>query len=434
MIKDNATTLYFGSKRIPVTLPTHNGSTISADIQVTNTTSELSTNLIPWSRNHNHSSTKKHIALDLLHQRLGHRKCRALLAASEHEVWADTLIRMSPEQECVSCNISTIRASARSKDPHTKGLHAGEYVFMDIIHPVSKLGLTDDSTYPFYLILVDAYSRYVCLYGMRDKTMGSVIEILTRYQADYGHSASYGYTNTERIRADAGSQFTSAEFKQHCWTAGIQLVLAAPKKQYQNHLAECTWQTISAMGHSLIVHARLPDTFMYHALTYACRIFNILPVKGLLDNDGNVCTPYELFMGEKPRINHFCVFGCPIVAKKWNTKQSSTGKQTERGIRGIFLGLDTNQKGYVFYAPGTRQIYISGDIIFDETFGTTIATTWQMHKNSLSLRPLHSYIPMVTDTIEHTSTITDLPIIAEEGNANKDNSDDDDEPPALLNP
>jgi transposase InsO family protein len=155
---------------------------------------------------------------------------------------------MSPEQECISCNISTIPASARNKEPRTKGMHAGEYVFMDIIHPVSNLGLTGDSMYPFYLILVDVYSRYICLYGMRDKTTGRVIDILTRYQADHGRSARYGYMNIEHIRADAGSQFTSGEFKQHCWTAGIQVVLAAPKKQYQNHLDERTWQTISTMG------------------------------------------------------------------------------------------------------------------------------------------------------------------------------------------
>lgn len=63
----------------------------------------------------------------------------------------------------------------------------------------------------------------------------------------------------------------------------------------------------------------------------------------------------------------------PFVAKKWSTKQSSIGKQTECGIPGTFIGLDTNQKGYVLYAPGTRQIYISGNIIVDETFGTAIA-------------------------------------------------------------
>jgi transposase InsO family protein len=438
-IKKDSTTLYFGPKRAPVTLVTNDNIPMAANLKVTDTSQP--THLAPWSRDHDHSSNKKRTALELLHRRLGHRKCRALLAASEHEVWADTLVRMGPEQDCVSCNISTIRASARNKEPHTKGMYPGAYIFMDILHPVTKKGLTSDSTYAFYIILVDAYSRYTCIYGMRDKSTGTVIDTLTRYQADHGYTSQYGYMNIERIRADAGTQFTSTEFKQHCWVAGIQLILAAPKKQYQNHLAERTWQTISTMSRSLLVHARLPDTFMFNALVYTCHIFNILPVKGLLDESGNVSTPYTLFHGEKPRINHFRVFGCPVVARKWSTPHTTSSKQTERGIRGIFLGFDYNQKGYVFYSPGSRQIYISGDVLFDETFGTAIATTWRMHHDSLALRPLTSSIPTMETPIEETGAIDNFPIIAKEGNAapppahaTSNAIDDDDDVSDLLHP
>jgi hypothetical protein len=234
---------------------------------------------------------------------------------------------------------------------------------------------------------------------MRDKNTDSVIDIIQRYQADYGHVGNYGYLNIERIRADAGTQFTSLEFKQYCWRTGIHLVLAAPKKQYQNHLAEGTWQTISTMARSLLVHARLPDTFMYHALSHACKIFNVLPVKELQNSDGNTAAPYELFVGSKPKIHHFRVFGCPVVARKWSTTQNSSGKQTERGIQGIFIGLDDNQKGYLFYAQGSRQIYTSGDVIFDESFWTTIATNWQMLHDCLSLRPVTSAPPTLTQPL-----------------------------------
>jgi transposase InsO family protein len=59
-------------------------------------------------------------------------------------------------------------------------------------------------------------------------------------QADHSPAGTYGYLDTERIRADAGSQFTSGAFASYCTKDGINLVLAAPKKQYQNHLAEHT--------------------------------------------------------------------------------------------------------------------------------------------------------------------------------------------------
>jgi len=40
---------------------------------------------------------------------------------------------------------------------------------------------------------------------------------------------------------------------------------ATPKKQCQNHLAERTWQTVSSIARTLLIHAWPPDTFWYHA-------------------------------------------------------------------------------------------------------------------------------------------------------------------------
>jgi transposase InsO family protein len=213
------------------------------------------------------------------------------------------------------------------KEPHTGGTYPGEYIFLDILHPVVPVGLTRNSTFPFYLILVDAYSRYACIYGLRDKSSTCVIDTLTRYQADHGHVGNYGYLDIARIHADSGSQFTSDEFRDHCWQAGISLSLAAPKKQYQNRLAKRSWQTISTMARSLLLHARLPDSFMFHSLVYSCKIFNVLPVKGLYMH-WHVGTPFELFQGAKPCISEFRVFGCPVTARKWTTSQNSAGKQT----------------------------------------------------------------------------------------------------------
>jgi len=215
-----------------------------------------------------------------MHRRLGHRKCRTLLAANEHHLWGDAMVRMSTETGCLSCGIATIKASAHNKDHHTAASHPGEYVFLDILHPITHTGLTTKTSYAFYLIIVDAYSRYCTIHGLPDKISSAVIQALVQYQADHKPANEYGFVNLARVRSNAGSQFTSEEFAEHCRQAGIALTLAAPKKQYQNHLAEWTWQTISSMTRSLLVHARLPDNFWFHGLQYAAHIFNVLPICG----------------------------------------------------------------------------------------------------------------------------------------------------------
>jgi hypothetical protein len=94
---------------------------------------------------------------------------------------------------------------------------------------------------------------------------------------------------------------------------------------------------------------------------------------------GEICSPYELFCGSKPRVGHFRVFGCPVVAKRMviTVEGRSTRHFTQRGIHGVFVGFPPDQKGYLIYLPGSRSLATSGDVSFDETFYSAIATTWR---------------------------------------------------------
>ena len=317
-ITKGAVILYFGEEENPVTLPLVNGISFSysahSDASTANSLVTQGTP-VPSTKQLDRKRGKRRLTLELLHKRLGHRNCRCLLAASEQDVWADTTVRMATEEECVTCQISTIKAADKNKMPHTPMTKPRQTIFMDILHLQSGSHLTPDSTFAFLLIMVDAYSRFTKIYGLDDKTTASVIKTIRQYTADCGSVDEFGYIDIEKIRSDAGTQFTSKEFQGFCRDERINLSLAAPKKQAQNHFAERTWQTVNNMARSMIVHARLPDSFLYHAIRYASAVFNILPVKGLVNKDGKSATPAELFHGVKPCIGDFRVFGCPCVLK-----------------------------------------------------------------------------------------------------------------------
>ena len=66
----------------------------------------------------------------------------------------------------------------------------------------------------------------------------------------------FGWWDIERISADAGSQFTSTEFKEECQTHGVHLTLAAPEHQETNRQVEVTWRMLRVIAHSLMVHAK----------------------------------------------------------------------------------------------------------------------------------------------------------------------------------
>jgi hypothetical protein len=186
--------------------------------------------------------------------------------------------------------------------------------------------------------------------------------------------------------------------------------LAAPKRQDNNHLAERSWQTIHRMARSMLVHARLPDKYHFHAIRYATSVFNVLPVKNLYNKEGEICSPFELFTGNKPTIAHLRVFGCPVVAKRSviSIDGLATKHCTEKGIRGIFIGLPANQKGYLIFLPGSRTIACSGDVHFDETFYSAIATTWRRFEEGIALKPQANVIPGPNMELEETGDITNI--------------------------
>lgn len=100
------------------------------------------------------------------------------------------------------------------------------------------------------------------------------------------------------------------------------------------------------------------------------------------------------------------------MAQKWMTTSSRIGKQTGLGIRCTFVRFENTQKGYVYCAPGSRQLYISGDIMFDENFSSTIATAWKLHHDKLAVQPFSRDIPNVTATLEQTGGIEHHPMLA----------------------
>ena len=193
---------------------------------------------------------------------------------------------------------------------------------------------------------------------MPNKSSQSVIDALTTFAAAHRLIRGFTFWDIEKIKSDAGTEFTSQEFEQFCAEKRVAVSFAPPKHQEGNHFAERTWQSLRKLAQCMLVHARLPDMYLYHALLHACNVFNILPLKDLVTANGTVTTPFELFVGSKPMVSHFRVFGCPCIAKKWTIsvdgKPEDNSKGTQRGIRGIHLGFSPLRKDcyFMFLPPG----------------------------------------------------------------------------------
>ena len=97
------------------------------------------------------SKTKKlparnKIALEILHQRLGHRSTISLLAGYTANVWEDIELIIYPDPFCTSCQISSMNKKAGSKIP-LKLKSPFKWGFMDIIPSTAPKSLIRDTIF-----------------------------------------------------------------------------------------------------------------------------------------------------------------------------------------------------------------------------------------------------------------------------------------------
>jgi hypothetical protein len=186
----------FGREERPLTLM------LKSSMPVTNNATVKQFTSIP--EDVKQHSQKMRIDLVLAHARFV-RPSRALLAASSAEVWNYLTIRMSPDSDCISCWISTIKATAKIKDQST--------------------------------------SRS---FGMPSKSSKSVITSLNIFAAEHRLIRGFTFWGIEKIKSDADTEFTSQEFENFCADKRVAVSFAPPKHQEGNHFAERTWQSLSA--------------------------------------------------------------------------------------------------------------------------------------------------------------------------------------------
>ena len=149
-------------------------------------------------------------------------------------------------------------------------------------------------------------------------------------------------------------------------------------------------EKLRSIAHSLMVHARVSELYIHFAIMYRTDgIFPILPINDMINKDGDLTTTYELTTGTKPKVSHLCVLFSPCVVQKASahvgTKALNMRHQTQKGFRGIFVGIPQHQKGYLVYVPSTRKIIYSCDVVFDERFSSALDYMSQFDPEAMAM-------------------------------------------------
>ena len=130
--------------------------------------------------------------------------------------------------------------------------------------------------------------------------------------------------------------------------------------------------------------------FIYHSCIRKIIFFLVLPIKDLINEDGNPTTPYKLATGVKPSMFHLRVLFCPRVVQKatahGGTKALNIRHQAQMGFHGIFVGISQHQKGYLVYVPHKQKILSLHNVVFGDSFSSELEYTSQPYVEAMAVQ------------------------------------------------
>jgi hypothetical protein len=142
-------------------------------------------------------------------------------------------------------------------------------------------------------------------------------------------------------------------------TVGISHLLSCPHTHQQNGAAERKHCHIVEIGLSLLANASMPLKYWDQVFLTATHLINHTPTK-LLAYD----MPLHRLLGARPNYSTLHVFGCTC----WpNLCPYNTNKLQFRSIYGAFIGYNNLHKGYKCLDITSDHVYVSRDIVFDES-------------------------------------------------------------------
>ena len=200
--------------------------------------------------------------------------------------------------------------------------------------------------YDSFITFTDDYSRYGYIYPIKERT-----EALDKFKIFKAEVENQHNLKIKIVRSDRGGEYYGRHtpygqipgpFARFLQENGIVAQYSTPGEPQQNGVAERHNRTLMDMVRSMMSYSTLPLSLWMEALKTAIYILNRVPSKSVPK------TPYEMWTGRVPSLNHLRVWGSPAEAKVFNP---NIGKLDPKTVSCHFIGYIERSKGYRFYCP-----------------------------------------------------------------------------------
>jgi histone deacetylase 1/2 len=223
-----------------------------------------------------------------------------------------------------------------------------DLIFSDVWGPTP----TSIGRHTYYVSFIDDYSKYTWIYLIKKKS--DVFQVFYDFQNLVERKFNRKIIS---VQSDWGGEYE--KLNSFFQRVGISHHVSCPHVHQQNGSAERKHRHIVEVGLALLANAAMPLKFWDEAFLTMTYLINLLPSK-VIDYD----TPFQRLFKETLDYSFLRVFGCAC----WpNLRPHNAHKLAFRSIRCVFLGYNSRHKGFKCLEPSTGRVYISRDVIFDES-------------------------------------------------------------------
>lgn len=162
------------------------------------------------------------------------------------------------------------------------------------------------------------------------------------------------------LHSDGGGEYVNTDLREYFTVHGIHHETTTAEAPEQNGVAERYNRTLLESLRAMMHYAGVPEPLWAELAATAAYLRNRLPTRA---NVGQV-SPYELWHGRKPSVEHLRIIWSDAYAHVPKSKRS---KLAPRAKRLKLIGYHDEKKAYKLWDPVAENIVISRDVVFDES-------------------------------------------------------------------
>ena len=288
-----------------------------------------------------------HTALDaeLVHQAFNHRP-RALLRKMPECSNAPAAWGKIADKACDHC--LRARSDKQTSKSHVKDVKECGHWSVDI-YSIGVPNVHGGHKYVFGAHDRKSTLNWMCLMHSKSES-GACLRKLVAFCRLHGvpMRSLHGDNDTTFVGNNTEFQTVIAEEK-------IAFTTCAPNEPRGNGLMERQWRVIGDDMRACLNASNLPRTYAAYALMCSVRTSWLLPHAKI---EGT--TPWEVFTGERAKVDGVRPFGCVAYAKIVNPQT----KASDKGLLTVCLGPAWDQPGFICYDPQTKVKIVTPHVKF----------------------------------------------------------------------